>query len=614
MARAIGKLLSIVWTGVDGLRKVLHLLVLLFIFSIIISTLSSNAPTIPGSAALVIKPVGRLVDQLAGDPFDRALAELMDEAEPQTLVQDIVDALEYASDDDRITSVFLDLSAMPGGGLSKLKRIGDAIDAFRSSGKPVVASADYFGQGGYYLASRADEIYMHPDGALLIYGFGAYLNYYKDAIDKLRIDWNVFRVGTYKSAVEPYTRNDMSGDDRESLSGVLGQLWTQYKSDIETARELEPGTIDQALDDLVATVESTSGDFGQIALDLGLVDGLLTRAELQARLVEIAGEDGDESDYPAAPLDDYLRQMRMLKGSGEATENVGIVIAAGEILNGSQPPGAIGGDSTAALLREARKDDAVKAVVLRVDSPGGSSFASEVIRNEVDALQAAGKPVVVSMSSIAASGGYWISMAADRIYATPYTITGSIGIFGMFPTFERSLAALGIHSDGVGTTPWAGALRPDRTLSDEARKIFQLSINHGYDDFLSGVALNREMTKEAVDAIAQGRIWTGADALANGLVDEFGELDDAIAAAAELAGLAEGDYGRKVLEQKLDPGEQLLLDMLGGARSWGIDAAVFARSRPALEHMADMVESALSPLTRFNDPRGLYSYCFCEIE
>lgn len=614
MARAIGKLLSIVWTGVDGLRKVLHLLVLLFIFSIIISTLSSNAPTIPGSAALVIKPVGRLVDQLAGDPFDRALAELMDEAEPQTLVQDIVDALEYASDDDRITSVFLDLSAMPGGGLSKLKRIGDAIDAFRSSGKPVVASADYFGQGGYYLASRADEIYMHPDGALLIYGFGAYLNYYKDAIDKLRIDWNVFRVGTYKSAVEPYTRNDMSGDDRESLSGVLGQLWTQYKSDIETARELEPGTIDQALDDLVATVESTSGDFGQIALDLGLVDGLLTRAELQARLVEIAGEDGDESDYPAAPLDDYLRQMRMLKGSGEATENVGIVIAAGEILNGSQPPGAIGGDSTAALLREARKDDAVKAVVLRVDSPGGSSFASEVIRNEVDALQAAGKPVVVSMSSIAASGGYWISMAADRIYATPYTITGSIGIFGMFPTFERSLAALGIHSDGVGTTPWAGALRPDRTLSDEATKIFQLSINHGYDDFLSGVALNREMTKEAVDAIAQGRIWTGADALANGLVDEFGELDDAIAAAAELAGLAEGDYGRKVLEQKLDPGEQLLLDMLGGARSWGIDAAVFARSRPALEHMADMVESALSPLTRFNDPRGLYSYCFCEIE
>ena len=614
MRKAIGKIFSLLWGAADGLRKVLHLPVLLFIFSIIINALSSSTPSVPGSAALVIRPVGRLVDQLAGDPFDRALAELMGDAEPQTLVQDIIDGLEFAADDDRITSVVLDLSAMPGGGLSKLKRIGDAIDRFQGSGKPVIAKADYFGQGSYYLASRADEIYMHPDGILLLYGFSAYLNYYKDALDKLRIDWNVFRVGTYKSAIEPYSRNDMSDPDRESLTDVLDQLWTQYKDDIETARQLEPGTIDAALEDLVATVESTDGDLGQIAMDLGFVDGLWTREQIQARLVEVAGENGDETDYPVAPLGDYLQQMRLLKGDRAAEDNVGIVVASGEILNGSQPPGTIGGDSTAQLLRKARKDDSVKAVVLRVDSPGGSSFASEVIRNEVDELRNAGKPVVVSMSSSAASGGYWISMSADRIFATPYTITGSIGIFGMFPTFQRSLDAIGIHTDGVGTTPWAGQLRPDREMSEEARTIFQLSINEGYDDFISGVAENREMNKEVVDSIAQGRIWTGSDALANGLVDEFGEIEDAVAAAAELAELDEGAYGEKTFERELDPGEQLLLDLMSGARDWGMDFSSVGSTRPSLDYVANVVEDALSPLTRFNDPRGLYSHCFCVFE
>ena len=331
MARAISKLFSILWAGADGLRKVLHLLVLLFVFSIIISALSSTTPSIPGSAALVIQPVGRLVDQLAGDPFERALAELMDDGEPQTLVQDIVDGLEYAKDDDRITSVVLDLSAMPGGGLSKLKRVGEAIDDFRESGKPVVASADYFGQGSYYLASRADEIYMHPDGAVFLYGFGAYLNYYKDALDKLKIDWNVFRAGTYKSAVEPYTRNDMSEADRESLSDVLEQLWTQYKEDIETARELDSGAIDAALDNLVATVESTGGNFGQVAQNLGLVDGLWTaragsgkarrdrrRERRRYRLSRGAARGLPETD---APAEGRPRQCRKRRYRGRGRRN-----------------------------------------------------------------------------------------------------------------------------------------------------------------------------------------------------------------------------------------------------------------------------------------------------
>ena len=612
--KALAKLFSLLWSGVDGLRKVLHLLLMLFIFSLIVSALSSTAPTVPGSAALVIRPVGRLVEQLAGDPFDRALAELMGDAEPQTVVQDVVDGLAFAKDDDRITSVVLDLSGMPGGGLSKLKRIGDAIDDFRSSGKTVIANADYYGQGGYYLASRADELYMHPDGALLIYGFGVYMNYYKDAIDKLRIDWNIFKVGTYKSAVEPFMRNDMSEADREALEFVVDQLWALYRSDVEAARELEPGTIDSILENVTSNMESVDGNFAALALESNLVDGLLTRAELQSRIVEVAGKNGDDSDYPSAELDDYLQQMRLLKGDDEGQQNVAVVVAAGEILNGSQPPGLIGGNSTSSLLRKVRKDDSVKAVVLRVDSPGGSTFASSVILDEVKAIQAAGIPVVVSMGSVAASGGYWVSMSADKIYASPYTITGSIGIFGMFPTFQRSLEALGITTDGFGTTPWAGQFRPDRALSEDVKALFQMSIENGYDQFITGVADGRELDKEFVDSIAQGRVWTGSDAIENGLVDELGNLEEAILAAAELAELEADNYGRKYFEQELEPGEQLLLDLMGGAKSWGLDFGRLGKPRPAIQHVADVLENTLAPLTKFNDPKGIYSHCFCEFE
>jgi len=614
IGNSLKRLFVALWSGVDGVRKVLHLLVLLFIFSIVVSALSYSTSVVPASAALVIRPVGRIVEQLAGDPFERALAELVGDAEPQTLAQDIIDGLEYAKDDDRITMVLLDLSAMPGGGLSKLQQIGTAIDDFRLSGKPVIAKADYYGQGSYYLASHADEIYMHPDGILVLSGFGAYLNFYKSALDKLRIDWNVFRVGAYKAAVEPYMRNDMSPEFRESLGGVLDQLWTQYLSDIEAARELDEGTVARVLDNLIENVQASDGDLAQVAIDAGLIDKLVTRAELQEIIVEIAGTDGDETDYPSTSLDGYLQQTRLLHGDKTAKENVAIIIASGEILNGSQPPGTIGGDSTASLLRQARKDDSVKAVVFRVDSPGGSAFASEVILNEIEEIKAAGKPVVVSMSSVAASGGYWVSMAADSIYASPYTITGSIGIFGMFPTFQRSLDALGVTTDGVGTTMWAGQLRPDREMSDEMRTLFQISIEKGYDDFISGVATHRGMLKVDVDNIAQGRIWTATDAYEHGLIDGFGDIDTAVAAAAELAELPADEYGYKYFQQELDPGEQLLLDLMAGAKGFGLTIGSFSKPRPSVERVADILDEALSPLIRFNDPRGIYSHCFCVFE
>ncbi|MGI9205587.1 MAG: signal peptide peptidase SppA [Woeseiaceae bacterium] len=611
----IYRLFSGLWRGADGLRKILHLLVLLFIFSIIISALSSTTPVVPSSAALVIKPAGNIVEELAGDPFDRALAELLGDAPVQTLVKDVVDGLEYASDDDRISVVVLDLAAMPGGGLSKLKQIADAISDFRESGKKVIATADYFGQASYYLASHADEVYMHPDGALVLSGFGAYLNFYSSALEKLKIDWNIFRVGTYKAAVEPFMRDDMSPEYREALGGVLDQLWGQYKDDIESARKLEAGTIDGILENLIHNMEASNGDLAELALSAGFVDKLVTRAELREIIVEIAGTVDDSEDteaYPSTSLQEYLQQMRLLKNDTVQDENVAIVVAVGEIMNGVQPPGTIGGDSTAKLLRKARIDDAVKAVVFRVDSPGGSAFASEVILNEIEAIKAAGKPVVVSMSSVAASGGYWVSMAADSIYASPYTITGSIGIFGMFPTFQRSLDTLGISTDGVGTTAWAGQLRPDREMSEDMKSLFQLFINKGYDDFISGVAENRGMKKEDVDSIAQGRIWTGNDAFENGLIDGIGDIDDAIVAAAELASLGADDYGQKYFEQELSPGEQLALDLMAGAKNLGLDVAVFKRTPTTLDRMASALEESLSPLVRFNDPQGRYSHCFCE--
>ena len=609
------RVLSALWAGMNGVRKVLHLLVLLLIFSIVLSAISSTSPRLPGEGALLIQPVGALVEQLEGDPYDRAIAELLGDENPQTVVQDIVDGLEYGRNDSRIKAVVLDLRGLRGGGLSKLQRIGAALDDFRTSGKPVIANADFYTQQSYYLASHASEIYMHPDGLLILSGFAAYRTYFKDAIDKLKIDWNIFRVGTHKSFVEPYMRMDMSEEDRSATGRLLDQLWNNYKLEVAAARGLEVSVVDDFITNFLVNARNEGGDIAAVALRAGLVDGLMTRTALNAKIAEYAGSDPRHPDtYSVIELGAFLAQTRLLTGDKSGEENVAIVVASGEILSGDQPPGLIGGDSTVKLLRRAKNDKSVKAVVLRVDSPGGSAFASEIILNEIEALQETGKPVVASMGSVAASGGYWISMAADKIYANSATITGSIGIFGMFPTFQRSLAALGISTDGVGTTAWAGQLRPDRAMSDDAKALFQTIIEKGYDDFISKVSAHREIDKAEVDRIGQGQVWTGMDALDIGLIDEIGNLGDAIAAAAELADLDDGNYGQKIFEQELSPGEQLAVDFLGTAKWFGIDPSPFVgKPSVSMQRIAEIV-SALSPLTRFNDPKGVYSHCFCDFE
>ena len=610
----LSRIFSAIWSGVDGVRKVLHLLLLLVLFLVFFGAMSDTPLTLPDRAALVIQPYGFLVEQIEGDPFDRALAELAGDGKPQTLVQDVVDALAFAKDDDRIEAVHLELSSVLGAGLSKLQNIAVAIEDFKESGKPVIASADFLGQQAYYLAAHADEVYLHPEGLMLLRGYGRYRNYFKDAIDLLRIDWNIFRVGTHKSFVEPYTRMNMSDDVRDANQHLIDQLWALYQLDVETARDLDDGTIEQFSNDFLENVKATGGDIALAARDHDLVDELLTRTELRDLLIDRVGEDEENPDtFSGANMYDYLAQMRMLSGGKVKSENVAVIVAAGEMLFGTQPPGTIGGDSTAALLRRARNDDSVKAVVLRVDSPGGSTFASEIIMDEIKAIRDSGKPVVASMGSIAASAGYAISMHADRVIASPSTITGSIGIFGMFPTYQRTLDAVGIATDGVGTTPWSGELRPDREMSEHAKQLFQLVVNDGYDDFISAVAETRELDIEDVDAIGQGQVWTGMDALNNGLVDELGGMEDAIAAAADLAGLDEEEYGTKIIEQELSATQQMIVDLLGSARTMGVDVSHWAGRRSVVDELAHQISAKTDTLLRFNDPKGVYSHCLCDI-
>tara|TARA_Y100000389_G_C17454664_1_gene517272 strand:- start:238 stop:2091 length:1854 start_codon:yes stop_codon:yes gene_type:complete len=608
-------ILSSIWYGVDSIRKILHLFFLLALSLIFLGSISITPPLLPKKAALFIQPIGPLVEQLDGDPYDRALANLFENTQPQTLVQDIVDALTFAKNDNRILAVHLELSGLSGGGLDKLRRVSKALEEFKQSGKPIIASGDLFSQAAYYLAAHANEIYMHPQGMVFLKGFGGYKNYFKEAIDNLLIDWNVFRVGTHKSFIESYTRMDMSPEDRQSRIRLINQFWEMYQKDIEIARDMDAGFINSFTQDLLVYVSEANGDMALAALEAELVDKLLSRPELILLLKEYVGEDvSDEAMYSAINSTDYLQSMRMTESDNSRNKNVAIVMAVGNILDGIQAPGTIGGDSTAALLRKALTDDTINAVVLRVDSPGGSMFASDVISHELSALKAAGKPVVASMSSVAASGGYFISMGADKIIASPATITGSIGVFGMFPTYQRTLGALGIKTDGVGTSPWVGQLQPDREMSTNTKNLFQLIIEDTYDDFISGVADTRGMKKTDVDAVAQGQVWSGQDALEYGLIDELGNYDDAIKIAADLAGLEDGNFGKKILESSLSTTEQIIIDFLSTFESIGIDISVFSSGSLFNEIFSKDLQDTINDLSQLNDPKGIYSHCFCEVE
>ena len=442
---------GLVWRILEGIRETLHLILLLVIFGFILAALHTSVPLVPRSAALVIAPEGELVEQLSSDPLRRAIGQASGGPAPETLLKDVIDAIESAKNDSRIKLIVLDLGNLDVSGLSKLQEIGASLRDFRSAGKRVVVGADSLDQTQYYLAAQAGEVYLDPLGFVYIDGFSYYRMFLKDAIDKLGVDVNIFKAGTFKSFTDQFSRSDMAPSEREESSAWLTALWNAYTQDVTRARSLPANALSEYVAEAPAALAAVNGDAAKLALQRGLVTALKSRRQLADELKNLVGEDEDTHSFNSIGMNQYLtaiRAKRVLKSKSDA--KVGIVVASGAILDGRQPPGRIGGESTGDLLRQARYDRTVKAVVLRVDSPGGSMFASEHILREVQALRKAGKPVVVSMSTYAASGGYYISAAANQIFASPTTLTGSIGVFSVVPTFQRTLEKFGVKVDGIG--------------------------------------------------------------------------------------------------------------------------------------------------------------------
>ena len=600
------------WRGLDGVRKALHLILLLVIFGVLIGVLRSSVPRIPSKAALLIVPEGQLVEQLSGEPLERALQESRGEAHRETLLWDLTDSIRAAASDPRIPTIALDLEKFEGGTQPTLEELAAALRDFRAAGKKVIAYGDDLTQERYYLAAQADEVLLDPMGFVLIDGYDRYRTYLKDALDKLGVQINVFRVGSFKSAVETFTRTNMSPEDREESLAYLSALWSSYQEAVTHARKLPGDALASYVGSLPKTVPAAGGDAARVALQANLVSSLQTRIEFEQRLIGLVGKDDDSGSFKSVSVDDYVRYARAqkkLKANGKP--RIGVIVAAGDILDGEQPPGMIGGETVARLIRQARTDKQIKALVLRVDSPGGSVMASEQIYRELLALRAAGKPVVVSMSGYAASGGYYISAPADEIWASPATITGSIGIFAIIPTIERTLGKVGVSVDGVGTTPLSGQLRLDRPLGDEARTLLQSTVSRGYQEFIERVANGRKKTPEEVNQIGQGRVWAGRDARRLGLVDQLGLFNEATKAAARRAKVS--DYALEFIEPELTWAQALAMQLRSSVAGLLLRASPGESALAQLAERLDPVSREAQRLARFTVPNHLYAYCFCEV-
>ncbi len=611
--KLIGMIFKGLWKGITFVRLALANLIFLLILTVFYFAFTHTGdgqPVVNKASALVMNLSGPIVEQRNYiNPLDSFAGSVVGQNIPkENVLFDIVDTIRYAKDDPKITGLVLALRDLPETNLTKLRYVAKALNEFKASGKPVYAVGDFYNQSQYYLASYADKVYLSPDGGVLIKGYSSYSMYYKSLLEKLDVSTHVFRVGTYKSAIEPFIRDDMSKAAEESATRWITQLWSAFVDDVSTNRNIESNALNPSLDEMLSEMRSVDGDLAKLALKLGLVDELATRQDIRSLFVKEFGSDGKDS-YNAISYYDYLATMH--PDYTRAANDIAVVVASGAIMDGHQPRGTVGGDTVASLLRQARNDNNVKAVVLRVDSPGGSAFASEVIRNEVEALKQAGKPVVISMSSLAASGGYWISMSADKIVAQPTTLTGSIGIFSVITTFEKGFNKLGIHTDGVGTSPFSGD-GLSTGLSDGASEALQMYIEHGYKRFITLVGDNRGMSAEEVDNVAQGRVWTGQDALSFGLVDQMGDFDDAVTLAAKLANVT--DYNIYWIEEPLSPAELFLEEFMSSAKvSLGLDMTSMLPE--GLHPAAKQLKQDISLLQNFNDPKGQYAFCLnCQIQ
>lgn len=588
------------WRAITWVRLALANLVFIALALLIFAALSHDGlPQVPAHGALVIDPSGDIVEQLDFvDPFAR-IFEGVDEPPPQTLLADVLDAIHRATSDTRITAIVLATDALGSAGITKTRDIATALEAFRATGRKVVAVGDSYSQSQYLLAVQGDEIWMHPMGFVELSGYGGYQNYFRGLFDKLKVDVHVFRSGEFKSAFEPLERANMSDAARLETGELLGEIWSVTTGMITERRQLPPESVDHYANTLGEILARSKGDAAAAAMEHGLVDAIKTRAEMDEALGELVGKD-DDGRFTRTGFREYLRAVRPLVNDGTSKPAVGVIVASGTIVDGEQPPGSIGGDTLAQLVRHAADDDDIKALVLRIDSPGGSGFASEVVREALLEFREKGKPLVASMGSVAASGGYWIAAPADEIWAAPTTITGSIGVLSAFPSFSRGLNEIGITTDGLGTTAIAGGLDPSRPLSPEWEQILRLSNDNAYQRFLSIVSEGRKMPVDDVAAIAGGRVWTGARALQNGLIDKLGSLDEAVKSAAALAELQ--DYDTRTLDPPSDWRQELVRALDGG------QAAMLRRFGAAMG-LARIEEEPLMRLLQSANPMVPYALC-----
>ena len=560
LARWFGRL----WRLVDGARRLLLNLIFLALLAALAWAVFSRGPAaLQDKTVLVLDLRGPLVEQFSGEWRDAALERVRGQLPKQVQLRDVLAVLDAAAKDPQITQLLLVLDDFQGAGLASLRELTVAVQRFKASGKRVVAWGSSYDQRQYHVAAAADELLLHPMGMVQIDGFGSYRNYYRDALDRLGVTVNLIRVGTYKSFGEPFTQNGPSPAALEAETQLNQGLWSSYSDTVERSRKLGTGALAHGIDELPQRVAAAQGDLAKVALEARLVDGLKTRDQLRQMMIERGVRDDETKSFRQVGFEAYLSRLKPRR-SGDA---VAVLVAEGEISDGEAPPGRIGGLSTAALVRKAREDDSIKALVLRVDSPGGSAFGAELIRRELELTRAAGKPVVVSMGDVAASGGYWIATAADEVIADAATITGSIGVFTLLPTAEKTLDKLGVHTGGVTTTWLRGAYDPRRAIDPRFAALVQSSVDHLYAEFVGKVAAARQRTPAQIDAVAQGRVWTGSQARERGLVDRLGSYGDALAAAAQrakLPGADSGDFRVTYLER--DPGRlQQVLDIVGGS-------------------------------------------------
>jgi len=601
------------WRGLDATRRfVLNALFLVIVIALLVAIFGGGAKPLVSKTALVLELRGDLVEQHSGDLRDALLSNVGGETRRMIELRDLLVVLDAAAKDKNIGSVLLMLDELDGGGLAMLHEVGAAIDRVKAAGKPVVAWGGNFDQKRYLLASHASEVYVHPMGMVMIQGFGGHRNYYRDALDKVGVTVNLMKVGTFKSAAEPFISNGPSQASIEADTYLYGALWQGYTASVEKNRKLAPGAVAKSVDQLPQLMEAAGGSAAQVALKLKFVDGIKTRDEVRALMIKRGVYEESIKTFRQVSFGDYLARNPQ-KAFGDA---VGVVVASGEIVDGQGGPGVVGGVSTANMIRRAREDDAVKALVLRVDSPGGSAYASELIRRELELTRAAGKPVVVSMGDVAASGGYWISMAADEVIADPSTITGSIGVFAILPTADKVADKLGVRTAGVTTTWLADAYNPLRPLDPRFGQLVQSSINNVYREFTTRAAAARKTTPAKIDEVGQGRVWTGAQAKERGLVDRLGSYGDALRSAAKRANL-KGDFRVAYVERPGSAFERLLSAI-------GVSAAQAMTIQVKLGILPDAIPNAavagvakdlgwLSELADGKKPFAAVTHCLCEL-